>query len=267
MLPRRRPGTELLAVVAHDADALATLGRVVPEVGDDVLHGAERDPVPETLLGAEDGDATTLVLRGVGAPHLVVRDGGGPEVRVIHDGPRVSRVMERGGHVRLPDTLGEPRAAGTLTEQRGELRRHPSQLSHPVTFGEGGEHRLAPAATHDLHLAVGVQRGEPLDRLRSLAPEPLQERTGVVETDADAGMPLQGLDHGQVRGIVVGRDDVPEVAHRLVVMEDEREGDAACHDGPDRSSRPRSVTPGPTPRQWLSRPVAPTPRGAHDPGC
>ena len=51
---RARPAAELLAVVAHHPDALAILGRVAAQVVDQVADRLPRDPVAQTLLGAED---------------------------------------------------------------------------------------------------------------------------------------------------------------------------------------------------------------------
>jgi hypothetical protein len=94
VLPGRRPGPELLAVVAHHPDAIAGLGRVVAEVGDHLVDLAERDAIAKALLGPEDGDEPTLVLRGVGAPEGLLGDGRGTEVRVIEDGPSIARRHE-----------------------------------------------------------------------------------------------------------------------------------------------------------------------------
>ena len=59
-----------------------------------------------------------------------------------------------------------------------------------------------------------------------LGDQPLEERTRVVEGEADARVALEGLDHRQV-GVAVGLlDDPAEVADRLVVVEGQGEGDA-----------------------------------------
>jgi len=163
---------------------------------------------------------------------------------VIHDGPGIPRVVERGGHVRLPDALREPCAARALAEGRRELAGHPSQLADPVALGQRREHRLAPAAAQDLHLATLVERAEPFHGLRALAAQPFEEGPRVVQPEAHLGMPLERLDHGQVRRVVVGRDDIAEVAHRLVVVEHERERDSRGHGAPDRSST-AACDPGP----------------------
>ncbi len=243
VVPGRGPRAELLAVVTHHADALAVLGGVGAQVVDDVLDGAERDPVSEALLGAEDGDPPALVLGGVGAPHRVVRDRGSPEMSVVDDGPGVAGIVQRRGHVGLPDTFREPCAAWPLAEDGVQLGGHAPQLADPVTFRQRREDRLAPAATHDLHLPPGVQRDQPLHGLRSLGSQPVQQGTGVVEPEPDARVSLQGLDHGQVGRIVVGRDDVSEVAHRLVVVQHERQGDASVHRRRILSGRPVSAGP------------------------
>ena len=86
----RRPATELLAIIAHDADTLALVGGVVLQIADDVRHVLPRDRVPEVLLAAEDGQQTALILGRVRTPQVLFRDGCGAEVRVVEDRPAVS---------------------------------------------------------------------------------------------------------------------------------------------------------------------------------
>ena len=86
----RRPATELLAIIAHDADTLALVGGVVLQIADDVRHVLPRDRVPEVLLAAEDGQQTALILGRVRTPQVLFRDGCSPEVRVVENRPAVS---------------------------------------------------------------------------------------------------------------------------------------------------------------------------------
>src|SRR5206468_6947 len=62
LLPGRRPGAELLAVVAHGPDAVTRLRRVLAEVRDDLVDLVERDPVAQALLCSEYGQQPALVL-------------------------------------------------------------------------------------------------------------------------------------------------------------------------------------------------------------
>ena len=81
----------------------------------------------------------------------------------------------------------------------------------------------------DLDLAAIREGREAGDELRSLGAEPLEQGTGVVESDANAGVALEGLDHRQVGAVVGLGDDPAEVADRLMVVERESQADAAGH--------------------------------------
>ena len=230
-LPGARPGAELLAVVAHHAHQPAILGGVLVQVADDLLDRAEGDAVAEALLGAVDDDAVALVVRGVAAPVALGRDGGGPEVGVVHDGVGVAGLGQRGRHVRLPDPLGQPGADGPPAEERLDLVGHAHQLTDAIGLAQRGQHRLVVAAAEHLHLAAVHEPAELLEGLRLVGLEPVEEGTGVVEAEAHPGMPLQGSQQGLVGGPVVVLEDEAEVAHRLVVVEDERERDASVSHG------------------------------------
>ena len=121
MLPRRRPRPELLAVVAHHPDAGPVLGRVVPEVLDDLVDVMERDQVAKALLRAEDREQLPLVLGRVRTPEVLLGDRRRAEMGVVEDRPGVAAGDERRREVRLPDAFREPRAAWTPTEERLEF--------------------------------------------------------------------------------------------------------------------------------------------------
>ena len=227
--PGRRPRPELLAVVAHHPDARPVLGGVLAQVVDDVLDRPPRDPVAQPLLGAEDRDRTALVLGDVRAPQVVLGDRRGPEVRVVEDRPGVAARGERGGQVRLPDPLGQPRAGRPRPEHLLDLVGHPAELPDAVALRQRHEDRLRVAAAHDLDLAAIGEDPQPRDERRALRAQPVEQRPAVVERDADGRVALERVDHRQVRLLEDLRDDPAEVADRLVVVEGEREGDPGGH--------------------------------------
>ena len=115
-----------------------------------------------------------------------------------------------------------------------------AQLADPVALRQRGEHRLVVAAADDLDLAAIDEDAQALDECGSLARSHCEERPGVVERrDADARVPLERLEHRQVRRVVDLGEHPAEVADRLVVVEDEGEGDAGA-----TLRQPASVTTG-----------------------
>ena len=182
MLERLRPAAELLAVVAHRPEAVARLGGVVAQVADDVVDLAERDPVAEALLRAEDRQDLALVVGRVGTPERLLGDRGGAEVGVVEDRPAVAggdRATSAGPAPR-PARRARRRAAGA--EPTLELVGHPDELADPVALRQGGEDGLVPAAADELDLAAGNEAGRAAPRKSGRsAREPIEEGTGVVE--------------------------------------------------------------------------------------
>ena len=141
MLPGRRPGTELLAVVAHRPDPRAVLGGVLAQVVDDLLDVAERDPVAQALLGPEDAQELALVLRRVRAPQVLLRDRRRAEVGVVEDRPVVAGGDQRGRQVRFPDALGQPGPGRPPSEQTLD----PSACGRAATIRSRPGARRGPA--------------------------------------------------------------------------------------------------------------------------
>ena len=149
-----RPGPELLAVVAHEAEPVAGRRGVRLEVADDVLDPPERDPVAQLPVRPEDGQEAALVLGGVRPPQRVVVERGRPEVGVVEDRPAVAGVDDRGRQVRLPDPLGQPGAGRPTPADPLDLVGHPAQLVDPVPLRERGQDRLEVAAAQELDLVA-----------------------------------------------------------------------------------------------------------------
>ena len=225
VLVGRRPGAELLAVVAHHADPPAVLRRVVTQVADDVLDGPERDAVAQALLRPEHGQQVALVLGGVGTPQVRLRDRGGPEVLVVEDRPAVAGRHEGGRQVGLPDALREPGAQRPPPRDALQRGRHARQLVDAVLLRERRQDRLVEAAAKELHLVTGHERAEPGEELGPLRGEPLQERAGVVERQPDTRVALERLEHRAVRALVDLREHPAEVANRLVIVDREGQRD------------------------------------------
>jgi hypothetical protein len=154
MLVRCRPAAELLAVIAHRPDSVAGLGRMIAKVADDIVDIGERDPVAQSLLGAEDGQELALIVGRIRAPERLLGDGGRTKVSVVEDRPAVTRGHERRRQVRLPDAFREPGTARPPAEECFKLIAHAHELAHPIALRQRGEDRFVPAATDDLDLTA-----------------------------------------------------------------------------------------------------------------
>ena len=94
MIPGGWPRAELLAVVAHRADALTLEGGVFAQILDYALNGAEGDAIAKALLCAEDGKWLPLIFCEVGAPECILRNGSGAEVRIVEDRPAIATIVQ-----------------------------------------------------------------------------------------------------------------------------------------------------------------------------
>ncbi len=225
VIPRRRPCPELLAVVAHRPDAAAVGRRVRTQVLDDLGHRLEGDEVAQALLRREHRQPPTLVVGRVGAPVLLVGDGGCAQVDIVDDRPLEPAVDEAGGQVGLPDTLGQPRAARPGTEPSLELIAHPRELADPVGLRERRQHRLVHAAAEDLDLPPIDEPAHVVKEVGVLQVEPLQEGSRVVEAASDRRVTQEQVDHRPVGLLVHVLEHPAEVADRLVVVERQGERD------------------------------------------
>ena len=136
----RRPGAELLAVVAHHPDAVAVLGRVVAQVVDDLLDLAERDPVAQALLGAEDASGGGPGPRSCTAPRGPPRGSpppGSGRRRGSSTRSRPRRARSAGRAPRRAPRATRPAAGGrTVPRARRAIR-----TSWPIRSRSGSEAR------------------------------------------------------------------------------------------------------------------------------
>ncbi len=232
------PGAELLPVVAHHPEALAVLGGVLAEVVQQAIHLTEGDAITQALLRPEDRKEVALVVGRVRPPHLVLRDGRTPQVVVVQDRPAIAGPAQVGRERRFPDPLGQPGARRPAPEMALDLVGHEGQLGMAVTLRKADQHGLVIGAAQHLDLIPRRQRPDPLDGIRMGHPQPLEQRSAVVEADPDARMPLERPQQGFVGLAVDVLEDPAEVADGLMVMDDQGEGDAAAH----RRAQPASVT-------------------------
>ena len=190
---------------------------------------AERDPVAQALLGAEDrqqaGPGPRSCRRPTGSSSGI---DGRAEVLVVEDRPAGSRRR------RAPSAGPAPRRARRATRRAAAGRRSASTTSrHPRQLVRRGRARAARRGPARTGRRPGSRpgRGRPARRSRSrnvgpLGRQPLEQRARVVQRQPDARVALERLDHRQV-GLLVDLGEHPaEVADRLVVVDGEGERDA-----------------------------------------
>ena len=137
------------------------------------------------------------------------------------------------GQLGLPHALGEPGAGGACAEDPLDGPCHARELSVPVGVRQCREDGFVQTPAEHLDLPAIDEPPHELERVGLLRLQPLEQRPGVVEPDPHARVTVEGVEHRAVREAVVVLEDEPEVADRLMVVEDEREVDARhAHGGP-----------------------------------
>ena len=184
---------------------VAVLGRVLAEVLDDVVDlagtGSGSGGPARSRRRAGGWPWSSVVY---GAPEGLLGDGGGTEMRVVEDRPRVAGRGERRRQVRLPDPLREPGAASagarTCASSSSAIR---CELADPVALRQRGEHRLVEAA------AQRPRPGRASTRARSRvmnsgrsARSHSSSGPRVVQRHPDGRVALERLEHRQVGEVV-----------------------------------------------------------------
>ena len=100
--------------------------------------------------------------------------------------------------MRLPDALGQPRAERPLSEDRVDAVGKGANLGDAVAARDADEDRLVVAAGEELDLAPADEVGEVADDVWAVGLQPVEERSGEVETRLHFGVPIKG---GHERGI------------------------------------------------------------------
>src|SRR4051812_32805662 len=116
-----------------------------------------------------------------------------------------------------------------MAEQPLDAVGHPHQLRLAVAGWQRDEDRLGEATAEDLDLVTIDERADARDGRWLFGLHPVEQRPRVVEPGAEAGSFLERADERLVGVLPEVAEDPAEVAHRLVVVEDEAERDSGSH--------------------------------------
>ena len=238
LLPAQREGAgpqaEFLAIVTHHQDGIRDPGTVIrrkkrPQIGQHVAGGLPRDQIPQALAAGEHFHRCPLFLGDEIACELFLAHPGRRKVGVVHDEILHTGGRERFGQVRLPHAFCQPEPGGSRVKSTFEVVGHHADLAVLVGIGNDGQDRFVVPTAQQFHLATGHQSPNTRDELALGSLEPIQERPAVVHGQADVRVTLQGFDHRQIRLTERHLKHLREVSHRLVVVDRQREDDAARH--------------------------------------
>ena len=143
----------------------------------DLLHGTERDQVPQPLVDREEAEPLPAALRREDAVQLIAFESAGEEVTVVEKGVFDARPRQIGGEIGFPDAFGEPEAGGLDPEPAAEVRPHPLDLLHPVRRGERREDGLVASGGKELDAALRRPRPEVIEEVRGVVLDPVEKGT------------------------------------------------------------------------------------------
>jgi len=221
----RRPGAELLAVVAHQGQPFALAGQTAEDLHD-LLDRLPGNRVAQDLERGQHHYRVALLLGQEGLEQRLGADADRFEVLVVQDRVAVPGLRQRPWEARLPDSLGQPEPAGPAAEISRHGVAQQLQLDELVAVRDDRQDRLEVAAAQHLDLTSLDEAADSLDELRVVFPQVVQQEAAVVEGGLDARVPLQRFEHGQVGLFEIALQHPPEVADRLVVVEREGEMEA-----------------------------------------
>ena len=221
----RRPGAELLAVVAHQGQPFALAGQTAEDLHD-LLDRLPGNRVAQDLERGQHHYRVALLLGQEGLEQRLGADADRFEVLVVEDRVAVAGLRQRPWEARLPDSLGQPEPSGPAAEISRHGVAQQLQLDELVAVRDDRQDRLEVAAAQHLDLTPLDEAADSLDELRVVFPQVVQQEAAVVEGGLDARVPLQRFEHGQVGLFEIALQHPPEVADRLVVVEREGEMEA-----------------------------------------
>ena len=229
VLLRFRPGAELLAVVAEQADRPGPLLREPGQVADRFLGRGEGDRVPQLLAAGEDAQHAAFVLGDQVALELRIGQAGHLEVEVVED-----RVLDAGvdqvvGEGLLPDPFGNPHAADGRAEAVLQPAGVAADLADAVPAGDHRQDRLEERPADDLDAALGGQFGQAIDILGVDRVEPFHQRTAGVQGDSQRLVAAEDVEKRQIAVFVGLLENVFEVTDGLVIVEGEDQADGVGH--------------------------------------
>ena len=218
-----RPDAEFFEIVTHGREAPGmAFGRAAQEIRGFMLV-AERNQIAKRLQPGQDLHRVPEIFGNVITKKLFEFESGAEEMIVVDEGVIHVRVRKAGWDVRLPDALGQPRAARPGLEMLFGVCSQTRDLL-PTIFGRNRhQDRLVKAAADDFDLSRGSQRAKFVEIFRMHALQPFKQRARIVQADADRGMAFKYFDERQVGIPVCAFEHSVEIADRLVGVDQEDE--------------------------------------------
>src|SRR5579859_225476 len=193
MIVGARPDAEFLHVVAHGCHAARMLSGGVAKKFDGLVRAAKGNEITKGLETRNQTDGLGLILGNESSEELAGVESGVEEVVVVDEGIFHTCGSENRGQLRLPNALGEPRAARALSKVKRNIIREPLNLLASVLSGDGNQNGLIKTAAQEFHLSALDKNSEALEIFRMGFFEPFQQPPRIVQADAKKGMAEEQL--------------------------------------------------------------------------
>ena len=181
----------------------------VPQAFRDRKHGQRAAPI--------FGQIWTVECLGLGPC--------GQKMRVVDERVFDPGFGQRAREIRFPHAFGQPESHRLPSESGLEPRGLLCNLPAAIVLWNGGQDRFMKSARQKLDLSALYQVAQSFQVFGVRSFEPGQKRSGMMRADPDTRMPGQHVEEWSVRLAVHALEHVFEIAERLMIMDDEQEGD------------------------------------------
>src|SRR5579864_3260837 len=216
MIVSPRPDAEFFHVVAHGCDAAGMLAGGVAEKFDDLVRRAKGNEIPKGLETGNQTNGLSLILGNECSEELAGVESSVEEVVVVDESIFHSRGGKNRGQLRLPNTLGEPRAARALSKMKRNIIRQALNLLTRILSGDSNQNWLVKTAAQEFYLSALDKSFQILEIFRMSLFEPFQQPSRIVQADAKKRMTEEQLNKRQIGFLVGVLDYGVEIAVGLV---------------------------------------------------
>jgi heme exporter protein D len=123
---------------------------------------------------------------------------------------------QRRRELRLPNAFGKPGAARACAQMLFDVIREPRDLLQAVFRRNHRQDRLVKSSAGDFHLPALHQSAQLLEIFRMRPLDPFEQRTRIMQPDANRRMARQNFHERKIRLLVGALQHVVKISHRLM---------------------------------------------------
>ncbi len=173
-------------------------GGGIAQISDDVFDLAKGNEIAQRFLPRVKPHAFATVFGDVGTKELFRFETGREEMHVINQSVGNIRGGKRGGKLRLPNALSEPRAGRHFAEVLLQIGGEACNLFVLILGRNGDQDGFVETATDKFYLAGLNQLFQAGDILGPMLLNPGEKRAGIVQAEMDFWMLFEVLNKWKI---------------------------------------------------------------------